>query len=361
MTQAQKNQPDLAIRLFGEPREASAGRRISVGPMSCTLDGMALRWVECAGIEILRAIAFVVRDRHWGTYQPEVRVETFEEQPDAVLLRLAARITEGAAALECRVAVRLTAGGLSVSASATSRGEFHTNRTGLVVLHPAACAGAAIRVEHAAGGTTAAQFPLLVSPHQPFRDIGTIEHEPAPGVVARVGFSGEVFEMEDQRNWSDASFKTYSRPLALPYPYAIADGETASQTVDVTVIGRPPARRGAHRDSPRIELAADATGRLPRLGIGGRARDYVGTRDQLGRLAELAPALLLLEAEADDPTGPAGALEGFRAAVQATGAPIAVMLRPEGVGIAALARPSRSRGRAARRTRAGHDRSGDRR
>ena len=28
--------------------------------------------------------------------------------------------------------------------------------------------------------------------------------------------SGDSFEMEDHRNWTDASFKTYVRPLALP-------------------------------------------------------------------------------------------------------------------------------------------------
>ena len=28
-----------------------------------------------------------------------------------------------------------------------------------------------------------------------------------------------IFEMEDQRNWTDASYKTCVRPLALPWPY----------------------------------------------------------------------------------------------------------------------------------------------
>ena len=34
-------------------------------------------------------------------------------------------------------------------------------------------------------------------------------------------FNGETFEMEDQRNWTDASFKTYCTPLSLPYPIKI--------------------------------------------------------------------------------------------------------------------------------------------
>ena len=40
---------------------------------------------------------------------------------------------------------------------------------------------------------------------------------------------GDTWETEDHRNWTDASFKTYSRPLSLPYPYAIAKGETSAR------------------------------------------------------------------------------------------------------------------------------------
>ncbi len=41
---------------------------------------------------------------------------------------------------------------------------------------------------------------------------------------------GEVFEMEDQRNWTDASFKTYCRPLALPIPYRLEPSTPVRQT-----------------------------------------------------------------------------------------------------------------------------------
>ena len=41
---------------------------------------------------------------------------------------------------------------------------------------------------------------------------------------ATVRFHGEVFESEDQRNWGDYSFKTYSTPQARPKPVAVAPG-----------------------------------------------------------------------------------------------------------------------------------------
>ena len=48
-------------------------------------------------------------------------------------------------------------------------------------------------------------------------------HDPnwLPAVVERWRHSldtGDVFEMEDQRNWTDASFKTYCTPLRQPFP-----------------------------------------------------------------------------------------------------------------------------------------------
>ena len=56
-------------------------------------------------------------------------------------------------------------------------------------------------------------------------DIRALTHEPLPGVRVACRMEGDAFEMEDQRNWLDASYKTYVRPLALPWPYTIGKGE----------------------------------------------------------------------------------------------------------------------------------------
>ena len=64
-----------------------------------------------------------------------------------------------------------------------------------------------------------------------------ITHEFLPGLKVNCRMEGDTFEMEDQRNWTDASYKTYVRPLALPWPYLIAKGETIDQTVILTVSG----------------------------------------------------------------------------------------------------------------------------
>ena len=55
-----------------------------------------------------------------------------------------------------------------------------------------------------------------------------LSHEAVPGVWATCTMEGDAWEMEDHRNWLDASFKTYVRPLALPYPYTIEGRQHAS-------------------------------------------------------------------------------------------------------------------------------------
>ena len=54
------------------------------------------------------------------------------------------------------------------------------------------------------------------------------------GVATTATFEGEVFEMEDQRNWTDASYKTYSTPLERPFPVVVAAGAVIEQSVAFT-------------------------------------------------------------------------------------------------------------------------------
>ena len=46
------------------------GRTLTAGPMSVEFDNGQLRYLKVDGIEVLRAVAFLVRDENWGTYVP---------------------------------------------------------------------------------------------------------------------------------------------------------------------------------------------------------------------------------------------------------------------------------------------------
>ena len=93
------------------------------------------------------------------------------------------------------------------------------------MLHPLQdVVGTPLSVVHPDRSVTASHFPLLISPEQVAAAIAGLCYC-VNGIDTEIAFEGEVFEMEDQRNWSDASFKTYCRPLSLPMPYRLSAGE----------------------------------------------------------------------------------------------------------------------------------------
>ena len=79
------------------------------------------------------------------------------------------------------------------------------------------CAGSQCRVQRADGAAATLRFPQRVASEQPvqgFTDLVALAHEDVPGRWIELKFSGDVFEMEDQRNWIDASFKTLCDVIA---------------------------------------------------------------------------------------------------------------------------------------------------
>ncbi|WP_051425708.1 hypothetical protein [Jiangella gansuensis] len=240
--------------------ESSRGpsRRWRSGPWSLVLRGDELAQVAWNERTVLRGVRAVVRDRDWRT--GEWTVGAVAESDDGIEVPVRSR-SFGA---DLTGTIRVLARGdtLSVEFVAVSGGEFDTNRTGLVVLHPPRLAGADLVVTHPDGTRETTRFPLTISPHQPVSDIAALAWNDA-GMRIRADLAGDVFEMEDQRNWTDASFKTYSRPLALPFPYRLAAGEQVRQSVTVRVTGRPSGTAG--RVSDRIELTPG--GRFPAIGV----------------------------------------------------------------------------------------------
>ncbi|MCT4578776.1 hypothetical protein [Donghicola sp.] len=219
------------FELYGTDAPSTPTELITLGDLSFTLEAGALRHITYKGVEMLRGIAFLVRDRDWGTMMPSL---TEISRDTAGYFRLETEATYvGTATLTVRIVIEADTDGLTVRASGQSDGAFETNRAGFTILHPAAVAGCSAQISHSDGSTDMAPFPLMIEPWQPFMDITALTHDRA-GLRVSCDLSGDTFEMEDQRQWGDASFKTYNRPLALPWPYEIAAGIPLEQSVRLT-------------------------------------------------------------------------------------------------------------------------------
>lgn len=226
------------------------------------LRGDELADITFDGRIVLRSIRAVVRDADWNTAAWTVAIG--EGETLSLLLS-----TDGdlGCAITGSLTARATDASLSVTFEATADAAFDTNRTGLVVLHPPALAGTDLTVTHPDGTREHTAFPAAISPHQPAFEIAALSWTHA-GTQVAVEFSGDVFEMEDQRNWTDASYKTYSRPLSLPFPYRLEAGERVRQGVKLAVaVDRTDAAVGRSAPDPDV-LELSPAGGFPAIGVG---------------------------------------------------------------------------------------------
>jgi hypothetical protein len=219
-------------------------------------NGAFLRQVVIADEEVFRGVGFVARDANWGT--PALAASPrLVEHGGVLTIESAGNLSAASGDLSWTIAWTIADDTIDGRVQWTSRNGFLTNRTGLVVLHSLdASRGRAVQVTRPDRRSENFAFPELVSPHQPFLDISAMAYETSAGNRLRIVFEGEVFEIEDQRNWSDASFKTYSRPLRLPFPYRIAPGERQAQSVRVEFVARSPSSRPAGPSGPTIGAAS---------------------------------------------------------------------------------------------------------
>lgn len=247
------------VALYGTSVPPAPATELCHGEVTLTLQEGALRHIRVGGTEIIRSVAFLARDRDWGTIAPEIGALERHEEDGALRLVLSLRFDIGSARLDVSLQVQIADGRLCVAAEGRTHGAFETNRAGFTVLHPIeGVAGCPVRVTHGDGRTEDSRFPELIAPWQPFMDIAALEHE-ANGMRVRCAFAGDTFEMEDQRQWGDASYKTYNRPLALPWPYILGDGAALVQSCEITWKPAPisaPARPASEGQAARVPQTA---------------------------------------------------------------------------------------------------------
>ena len=311
-------------RLYGTEQTPEPSRRLTAGPLAVDLEAGDLRDIRFGGVEVLRAISFLVRSPRWATYEKEITGLTLSETPDAFEVAYRATVRDGDARLDYAARIEGRANGsLVFRCDINPVTDFVTCRAGFVVLHPAAVAGGAVRVEHSDGGFEDTRFPTRIDPVQPMLDLRALTHEAAPGLMATCRMEGDVFEMEDQRNWTDASFKTYVRPLSRPWPYNLPAGSHATQSVSLSVQGTPLAERG--EGAPiGVELGAPV-GAMPELGLGCTPDEARAALPHAARLARAGIATLVCRF--DPGQGHAGGdFAAFRALAQAIGAEVEVQI-----------------------------------
>ena len=203
------------------------------------IEGM-LRYIRVAEREVIRAIYAAVRDQNWNTIPGKLKLIEQRHSATGFYLHFESHHQEAEIDFYWQGILQGENRHLLYEMQGETRSSFKRNRIGFCVLHPMALAGQAAEIEHTDGSLTRGQFPGTISAHQPFKEIRSISHKTLEGFSIKVRMEGDSFEMEDQRNWTDASFKTYSTPLEKPFPVLLATGTKIHQRILLDVHGKIP-------------------------------------------------------------------------------------------------------------------------
>jgi hypothetical protein len=337
-------------RWYGRDEPPTARRQVRAGAVAAEIEGPDLRYVRVGGVEVVRRLYAAVRDRNWGTVPPALSNVELEDGGDSFCLRFDAHHMDAALDIDFSwhgEMAGIADGTLTATLEGEANGTFDYNRIGWCILHPAEHAGRPFRARTADGLLTGT-LPLRIGAQQ------IVDGLPAPlfpsftelevmvdddGWV-RFELEGDTFEMEDQRNWTDASFKTYSTPLALGFPHHAAAAQFFRQVVRLTLMTatRTPARARERRGDELVIEVGGPSGNVPPIGLGAASHARPLSEGEADLLTAMRPAHLRVDVDLAGPSWEA-TLHREAATAARIGATLelAVFASPESAEIGRLA------------------------
>ena len=240
--------------------------RLKAGLLEMLLYQSALRKISYGNKEIVRAVYAAVRDQNWGTLPFIPKAADLEESKDSFILKIKGVFGTDKPVGSAEIEISGNApADLEFRFTFSATRSFLKNRIGICVLLPVEeSIGMPYRHWQSGGDEVSGVFPVFIDPQQPLMDIKTLEWVTPGSLKARLDFEGDIFEMEDQRNWTDASFKIYSTPLAIPFPAEVKVGDVVSQKIHLSL----PVTQKSERTGKSHEIRL--TGKsipLPLMGI----------------------------------------------------------------------------------------------
>jgi hypothetical protein len=228
----------------------------------------ALRQIRYRDKEVIRNLYFSLRDQDWGTVPFVIQDLQQNHSVDAFTLQFSAlHQLDGRDLFRWEVKVEGSADSHIVFfIQGQALVPFWRNRVGFCILHPIEeCAGKPVEIITPEGKLEQHFFPKLISPQRPFPILQGMRWEIEPGLKAELQCSGDAFETEDQRNWTDTSYKTFCTPLALPVPVLLEPGTTIEQRITLQLQPSPSPIQESEATSIQISQGT-AQFSLPALG-----------------------------------------------------------------------------------------------
>lgn len=227
-----------------------------------------LRYISIGDTEILRMIYFALRDHNWSNVPHRIINEIIDQTNDSFKINYECiHTSETIEVLHWKVSIEGKPDGTIVfQIIGTVLKDFKKNRAGFCVLHPLKdVLNAPCEITHPNKTKTTGNFPTQIHPVNPFKNIRSMRWQ-AKNEWFIIDFEGDIFETEDQRNWCDASFKTFCTPLDIPFPAMLKLGQQINQKI----VFKPEKKISRSTEASDIITIkkSDKKFIIPQLGIG---------------------------------------------------------------------------------------------
>ena len=192
-----------------------------------------LRRIKYGDVEVIRMVYMALRDHNWNTFEQVIQHEEIEKLEKSFNIKYEC-FHEAKGIRIFKWNVRITGneeGEITFGIDGEALTDVLKNRAGLCILHPiAGTAGGPCELIHSNGSRTENSFPITISAENPFKDLKAFRWRCRENWYT-LHYEGDAFETEDQRNWCDASYKTFCTPLEIPFPVLLKAGVRVQQKV----------------------------------------------------------------------------------------------------------------------------------
>ncbi len=252
---------------------------LQAGALSCTVEGADVRDLRIGTQRVLTRLYIAVRDESWNTVPFSCQQDILEKGNERFKVESSCLVDQPPINAEWTVTVAGSASGeFSYAMRGRALSSFRFAKLGLNLHHPLPESLGARYVARRGDKVAIGKIPTQVEPQfvvdgkltgmfMPYEEL-VLQSAGDGELVFR--FTGDEFEMQDHRNWTDYNLKSYGTPLAVPLPLSAQPGQVFAQSVIVDV----RRARGAHEASgmsglepaPRIAVDRIRVAQLPRIG-----------------------------------------------------------------------------------------------
>lgn len=209
--------------------------KFDINNFSLLRDNLFLRNIKYNDIEILKLISFLVRDKNWNNYTPEIIKTASYNRNNTVYFEFDLKYGDKER-LEVKILISIGDNSVKLIASGKFLTDFWTNRIGFNLLLPLeGVVDQEVHVTKSDQTLEKIKFPLDIKPDQPMVKFNNLSYEMFNSINLNIQFTGIHFEMEDQRNWGDASYKIYSGSLLDPFPYKENKDSIFHQEIEIKI------------------------------------------------------------------------------------------------------------------------------